>query len=136
MTLEIDLDTATMEELEYFKNIIELKIGEKELAQERLRDREMVKTYRTCLIENLKILISCNPRIKDGEKGLKACIKDFMKSNDKHQWLRENFLIKLECILCEICYQYSYRHHLLDRKETIFLLGEFLRALEKLEVEE
>ena len=134
MTLEIDLDTATMEELEYFKNIIELKIGEKELEQERLK--EMINTYRKCLIGNVIVLRSCNPRINDEKGGLKILIKDFVKSTNKQLWLKENFVRIVTCLNMEIWRQYrTMPNTVLDRKETNLLLEEFLRELDKIEID-
>lgn len=137
MTLEIDLDTATMEDLEHFKSIIELKIGVRELEQARLRDREMINTYRLCLIENIKVLLSCNPKINDEKCGLKSLINDFLKNTDKPLWLNENFIRTITCLNFEIVRQYKPMFNtVLDREETLFLLGEFLRGLERLEIKE
>lgn len=136
MHIEIDLDTATMEELNHFKSIIELKIREIELAQERQKDKDMLRTYRNCLIGNVYSLRSCNPRINDEKVGLKSLIKDFVKSDDKQLCLKENFVRILTYLTMEIYSQYQHRSNtLLDRKETQFLLGEFLRELDKIEVE-
>ena len=134
MTLEINLDTATMEELEYFKNIIELKIGEIELAQERLKNREMINTYRICLIENIKILLSCKPRIEN-EGELYKYIKNFIESTDKQEWIKEYFLQKMAIITIELCQQFKFRlDEVLNEHDTYMLLCDFKVELSKIEL--
>ena len=136
MTLTVNIDNATTDELKQLKEQIENKIAEIEKEQQRQRDMLMINTYRICLIENIKILLSCNPRINDEKNGLKIFIDDFLKSADKLLWLKENFLTTISFLTLEIGRQYKpMSKTVLDLNDTLFLLGEFLWSLERLEVE-
>lgn len=136
MKLQINFDTVTMKDLKELKYVIENKITEKEVEQERLRDKEMIETYRKCLRENVIVLRSCNPKINDEKGGLKSIINDFLKNTNKPLWLKENFIITITCLTYNIVRQYKPMYNtVIDRKETLYLLGEFLRELERLELE-
>lgn len=134
MTLTLNIDNATMDDLKHLKEQIENKIKEKEVEQQRQREKLMINTYRICLIENIKILLRCKPRIPDkGE--LYSYIKNFLESTDKKEWLKKCFVPTMAVINIELCHSFKVRlYELLNEHDTYMLLCDFKVELSKIEL--
>ena len=134
MDIEIEFKNTSLEELGKLKSLIENKIKEKEAEQQRQKERLMIHTYRICLIENIKILLRCKPRITDkGE--LYSYIKNFIESTDKQEWVKEYFVPTMAVINTELCNHFKLRlYELLNEHDTYMLLCDFKTELSKVEL--
>ena len=134
MDIEIEFKNTSLEELVKLKSLIENKIKEKEEEQQRQKERLMIHTYRICLIENIKILLRCKPRITDkGE--LYSYIKNFIESTNKQEWIKEYFVPTMAIINTELCKHFKLRlYELLNEHDTYMLLCDFKVELSKIEL--
>ena len=134
MRIEINLTSAKIEELEKLKSLIKNTIKAKEEEQQRQRDREMIKTYCNFLIENIYFFLSCKFKIEK-EGILYRYIKNFLESQDKQEWIKENFLLTISNLNIELCQNYKLEYiKLLNTHDTSMLLCDFKTELNRLNV--
>ncbi|MBO7715333.1 MAG: hypothetical protein J6S85_17330 [Methanobrevibacter sp.] len=134
MRIEINLASAKIEELEKLKSLIKNTIKAKEEEQQRQRDREMIKTYCNFLIENIYFFLSCKFKIEK-EGILYRYIKNFLESQDKQEWIKENFLLTISNLNIEVCQNYKLEDiKLLNTHDTSMLLCDFKTELNRLNV--
>ena len=134
MRIDINLASAKIEELEKLKSLIENTIEAQKVEQQRQRDREMIKTYRNCLIENVNFFLSQKLVIEDGEI-LHHYIKHFIQCHDKPTWIKENFWTVMKNLIIELCDNYKTKcKKRLSKHDTYMLLCEFKTELNKVEL--